>query len=53
MILINLLLRKGVYPHEYMDRWKRFNEESLPDKEYFYNEMNKEHILMKTMHMLK
>ena len=21
-----LLLRKGVYPYEYMDSWKRFNE---------------------------
>ena len=30
-----LLLRKGVYPYEYMDRWKRFKEESLPDKTYF------------------
>ena len=48
-----LLLRKGVYPYEYMDKWKRFNEESLPDKEYFHSEMNKEHILMKAMHMLK
>ena len=27
-----LLLRKGVYPYEYMDSWKRFKEESLPDK---------------------
>ena len=39
-----LLLRKGVYLYEYMDRWKRFKEESLPDKEYFYSELNKEHI---------
>ena len=38
------LLRKGVYPYEYMDSWKRFKEESLPDKEYFYSELNKEHI---------
>ena len=30
-----LLLRKCVYPYEYMDSWKRFKEESLPDKEYF------------------
>ena len=30
-----LLLRKGVYPYEYMDSWKRFKEESLPDKDYF------------------
>ena len=36
-----LLLRKGVYPQEYMDNQKRFNEESLPNKEYFYSELNK------------
>ena len=39
-----LLLRKGVYPYEYMDSWKRFKEESLPDKESFYSELNKEHV---------
>ena len=27
-----------------MDSWKRFKEESLPDKESFYNELNNEHI---------
>ena len=32
----DLLLRNGVYPYEYMDSWKRFKEESLPDKESFY-----------------
>ena len=30
-----LLLRKGVYPYEYMDNWERFDETSLPDKESF------------------
>ena len=30
-----LLLRKGVYPFEYMDNWERFNETSLPNKESF------------------
>ena len=39
-----LLLRKGVYPYEYMDSCKKFEEESLPDKESFYGELNKEHI---------
>ena len=39
-----LLSRKGVYPCEYMDNWKKFKEESLPDKESFYSELNKEHI---------
>ena len=32
-----LLLRKGVYPYEYMDNWERFNETSLPSKESFYS----------------
>ena len=32
-----LLLRKGVYPHKYIDSWERFNETSLPDKEAFYS----------------
>ena len=27
-----LLLRKGVYPDEYMDSWKRFVETELPSK---------------------
>ena len=39
-----LLLRKGVYPHEYMDSWERFNETSLPSKEDFYSNLNMEDI---------
>ena len=39
-----MLLRKGVYPYEYMDRWEKFNETSIPDKEAFYSELNKEGI---------
>ena len=27
-----------------MDSWERFNEESLPDKEYFYSELHLENI---------
>ena len=27
-----LLLRKGIYPYEYIDRWERFDETSLHDK---------------------
>ena len=39
-----LLLRKGVYPFEYMDDWERFNETLLPSKESFYNNLNMENI---------
>ena len=35
-----LLLRKGVYPYEYMDSWERFDETSYPDKEAFYSILN-------------
>ena len=31
-----LLLRKGIYPYDYMDSWERFNETSLPPKKNFY-----------------
>ena len=30
-----LLLRKGVYPYEYMDSWERFKDESLSIKNRF------------------
>ena len=39
-----LLLRKGVYPYEYMDSWERFDQTSLPDKEAFYSNLNIEDI---------
>ena len=39
-----LLLRKGVYPYEYMDSWEKFNEKSLPSKEDFYSNLNMEDI---------
>ena len=39
-----LLLRKGVYPYEYMDSWERFNEKLLPSKEDFYSNLNMEDI---------
>ena len=32
---LELLKQKDVYPYEYMDSFKRFNEEKLPDKEFF------------------
>ena len=32
-----LLLRKGVYPYEYMDSWEKFDENALSPKEAFYS----------------
>ena len=29
---LELLKRKGAYPYEYMDSYKRFGEEKLPDR---------------------
>ena len=39
-----ILLRKGVYPYEYMDGWDRFNEKTLPNKESFYSSLMMEDI---------
>ena len=38
------MLRKGVYPYEYMDGWEQFNEISLSEKEEFYSQLNMEDI---------
>ena len=39
-----MLLRKGVYPYEYMDGWDKFNETSIPSKELFYSNLTMENI---------
>ena len=39
-----LLLRKGVYPYEYVDNWERFNQKLLPSKKDFYSNLNMEDI---------
>ena len=38
------MLRKGVYPYEYMASWEKINETSLPSKEDFYSNLNMEDI---------
>ena len=35
-----LLIRKGIYPYEYMDSWDKFKETSLPSIEKFYSNPN-------------
>ena len=39
-----LLIKKGVYPYEYMDSWERFDETSLIDKKAFYSKLYLEDI---------
>ena len=39
-----MLLRKGVYPYDYMDSWDKFNETSIPNKESFYSSLTMENI---------
>ena len=36
----NLLIRKGIYPYEYMDSWDRFKETSLPPASSFYSKLS-------------
>ena len=38
------MLRKEIYPYEYMNIWKRFHETLLRKKEYFYSNLNMEDI---------
>jgi len=38
------LSKKGIYPYENMDRWERFNEPKLPEKEKSYSKLNHKHI---------
>ena len=38
-----LLLKEGIYPYEYEDDWKKFNQ-TLPEKEDFYSHLNMEDI---------
>ena len=39
-----MLLRKSVYPDEYIDDWESFNE-TLTEKEEFYSNLNIEDII--------
>ena len=40
---LDLMVRKGVYPYDYMDSFDKFNKK-LPMKEEFYSILNNEHI---------
>ena len=36
-VLFNLMKRKGVYPYDYMDSFRKFNDTELPKREDFYS----------------
>ena len=42
--LLELVKEKGVYPYEYMDSFKRFFENKLPDKCKFFSSLKDERI---------
>ena len=44
---LDLLLRKGVYPYDYMDGFDRLSETKLPSIKDFYSMLNDEHISLK------
>ena len=39
-----LLVRKGIYPYEYMSSWDKFTESQLPPKKAFYSNLNMSNI---------
>ena len=43
---LELFKQKGAYPYEYMNSFKRFNEEKLPDKKCFLVQQKKETLVM-------
>ena len=41
---LDLLLKKGVYPYDYMSDWSRFDETELPPQEAFYSKLSESDI---------
>ena len=41
---LRLMSQKGVYPYDFMDSFKKFDQTELPTKEKFYSILNDQHI---------
>ena len=39
-----MLLRKEIFPYEYMDSWSKRNQDKLPPMKNFYSELTMENI---------
>ena len=39
-----MLCKKGIYPYDYFDITKKYNEQKLPNKEEFFNKINNKNI---------
>ena len=48
-----LLLRKGVYPYEYLYSWNKFNEPIPLVEDHYYRELNKEGIIKEDLKHVK
>ena len=48
-----LLLRKGVWPYEYMDSWNKFNEPVPLVEDHYYSKLNKEGITKEDLKHVK
>lgn len=42
--LFGLLIRKGVFPYEYIDKYEKLEESALPAKEHFYSTLTQNNI---------
>ena len=41
---VDLILKKAIFPYEYLSSFEKLNESQLPSKEYFYSSISNSHI---------
>ena len=50
--LLELIKQKGVYPYKYMDNFKKFSEDKLPDRCEFYSSLKINVLVKNIIYML-